>query len=165
MPGYRAHLGFAGFWYCVLLCMLYQLYVPSIALIFELALCTLFGSLCPDIDIKSKGQKYIYTFCFLAAIPLLCKHYFTIVAIMGWLLCIPIMVKHRGVFHDPFILNIVIAILWLIWYSHFPSTAKYFMLHVICFSIGMHSHIMLDYGIVNYCKKLNKIRKRSVFRH
>lgn len=165
MPGYKAHISFAVFWYCIILLIVYRLYHPPLIWLLELGLCITMGALFPDIDIKSKGQKYIYTLFFVAAIPLLCMQYYMIVALVGWLFFIPMMVKHRGIFHDPLYMNMLIAALWCVWYIHYPFIAKRYAWHVICFIIGMHSHIMLDYGVILFFKKLTKHRKKRVFRH
>jgi hypothetical protein len=165
MPGYKAHISFGILWYSIALLIVYKIYMPSIILMGELAVCIALGSLFPDIDIKSKGQKYMYTIFFITAIPLLYMHYFFIVAVGGWLLCIPMMVKHRGIFHDPLIMHMLIIVLWFLWYIHFSSTAKQYILHVLCFTLGMYSHVMLDYGIAHFFKKLIKTRKRRIFRH
>lgn len=161
MPGYKAHISFAGFWYCIVLFIVCRLYNPSTLFLLELAFCIMLGALFPDIDIKSKGQKYIYTGFFIGAIPLLFMKQYIIVAFAGWLCCIPMMVKHRGIFHDPLYMSFFILVGWYVLYLYYPVNAIQYIWHFICFIIGMHSHMVLDYGVMSYVKKLTKQKKKK----
>lgn len=160
MPGYKAHIGLAIFLYAIVFIIVSSVYKPSLLYLLELAFCTVLGALFPDVDIKSKGQKYIYTAFFIGAIPLLCMRYYMVTAFLGWLFVIPMIVKHRGVFHDPVYMSLLVFILWYMLYAYSPYYGRHFIVHYICFLIGMHSHMLLDYGIVYYVKKVVRRKKR-----
>jgi len=67
MPNYKGHLAGGVVTYCVVLCALVGT-APSFMTAGEWLLFTLAGALFPDIDIKSKGQKYFY----YLVLPFLC---------------------------------------------------------------------------------------------
>ena len=66
MSNYRGHLIGACIVYSVIIFVL-SFHTKSFITLTEWLLCTLLGSLFPDIDTKSKGQKLFYRFTFLIA--------------------------------------------------------------------------------------------------
>jgi len=101
MPNYRVHL-FGGFVaYVVLFSCVARLLHPSFLTACEWLLFTLAGALFPDIDIKSKGQKYFYHFIFLLFIVLAIKKRYTMITFCSFIILIPLLVRHRGFFHSP----------------------------------------------------------------
>src|SRR5580704_7375184 len=98
MPGYRAHLVVGFLTYLPVAYWLTPYQSSPFIMMLGLLFC-LMGSLFPDIDIKSKGQKLFYTLIFLLLLFLLYfKMYcvFIIVALLGG---IPLLVGHRTIFH------------------------------------------------------------------
>lgn len=146
MPNYKGHLvgGMVGFALVVFLCSLHV--APCMTLV-EWLLCVCAGSLFPDIDTKSKGQKLFYLLLTVALLVFIVRRQFKIVAGIALVCMLPLLSKHRGIFHHFwFILAIVfIAVLYLVtWY---PAAATRIIYDAAFFILGVMSHLYLDVGI------------------
>lgn len=64
------------------------------------ALCIL-GAMIPDIDIKSKSQRVIYTLLITIDVVLVLFMYYKEAAILGLFAMFPNILKHRGQTHSP----------------------------------------------------------------
>lgn len=162
MGGYRAHLSFSTCVFFLLLIIFFAKSGPSLLLVGELFCVTLLGSLFPDVDIKSKGQKFMYTALFICMIPSIIQGNFMLVALILWISLIPMMVRHRGIFHDPLYVTFFISCIWYVLSIYRNDFAQKIFLHTIFFIIGAQSHLLLDYGLAYYAKKLFRfpIKKR-----
>ena len=146
MANYKGHLfgGFAVFLMLMPFCINYLHTLTAYGISLG---ATLLGALFPDIDIKSKGQKLFY----ISIIPL-----FVLFCIRdSWIACfvlsliafIPLVVKHRGIFHNFwFIITCVIAISLLFANQH-PNYQQLIQLAALFFAAGVVSHLWLDFGI------------------
>lgn len=144
MAHYRGHLwgGFIAFALVVMFAIPH--YHPSAITMFEWLLFAIAGSLFPDVDIKSKGQYYFYRLVLLLFILLGLMHQYRTLAIISILSLTPLLVKHRGIFHQ---LWFVIAIPIAIWYFvslQFPLLNGAVLMNVIFFIAGAISHLVLD---------------------
>lgn len=99
MPGYRGHLVGGGVAFVCTLLPASLLVSISPILAAEWLICSLAGSLFPDIDIKSKGQKYFYYVIMIWILLLFSYGYYTQVAWSSVLSITPMLSKHRGIFH------------------------------------------------------------------
>jgi hypothetical protein len=63
-------------------------------------LCVL-ASMFPDVDIKSKSQRVIFSILIIADLILILFRYYRPAAIIGFLAMIPGVLKHRGQLHSP----------------------------------------------------------------
>jgi energy-converting hydrogenase Eha subunit A len=63
------------------------------------ALCIL-GAMFPDIDVKSKSQRIIYSILVPADLILILFHYYREAAIIGFFGILPNILKHRGQLHS-----------------------------------------------------------------
>lgn len=152
MPGYKGHCTGALILYALILYISYAFLRPSYIYIIELGICTLIGALFPDIDIKSKGQKYFY-WIFVLCLILLCLHQaFVIAALCSILFLTPMLVRHRGIFHNPWFLIIGPFCCWLIMMIYSPVIARKMQYHLLFFVIGALSHIWLDIGTKRFIK-------------
>jgi len=154
MPGYRKHLT-VGF--CVYVMGIWALRMSghqhSIATGVEWLLCCLAGSLFPDIDVKSKGQYYFYGILLLVLIALTaCKSY-VMVACLSITSYVPLLVRHRGVFHNPLFITTLSAVMWCIACTNCPRYAHVLSLDIVFFVAGALSHIWLDIGLSNGLRK------------
>ena len=154
MPNYKGHLvgGMAA--YGLLLCTLLALVKPSLLTASEWLLFALAGSLFPDIDIKSKGQKYFYYFILLVFIVLVVGKRFEAMACCGFIVIWPMLVNHRGIFHNPWFVVIMPLVLWIIISSIIPGVSQQFFFDILFFIVGAVSHIWLDFGTGQMLKKL-----------
>ncbi len=147
MPGYKQHL-VGGF--CVYSILLYLLRFSCPVSCFkaiELLICCLAGSLFPDIDIKSRGQNYFYSFILLALLFCLLykKHQVGIsVSIVSF---VPLLVRHRGLCHRLwFIIGIPLTV-WLLCHVYQPFYAQFYWYNTLFFIAGAISHLWLDLGL------------------
>ena len=70
----------------------------------ELLICfglCLIGAMFPDVDIKSKSQRIIYSILIPIDLILILFTYYRAAAILGFFAIIPNTFKHRGVTHSP----------------------------------------------------------------
>jgi hypothetical protein len=147
MPGYKGHLTGGFILFLSLLLVVRHFYHPSICTIIEWLLCTLLGSLFPDIDVKSKGQKWFYWFLFLLFICLFVWRCYFILSLLGIISLLPMLVKHRGLFHKSwFILLLGAGVLILIAMTapRYLSAATF---DIFFFLVGALSHLWLDLGL------------------
>ena len=82
MPGYKGHLVGGAVAYGVTVYLLRSLNPTAITLV-EWFVCTLAGALFPDVDTKSKGQKYFYSVLWMVHLGLFFFEKFKLVAIAG----------------------------------------------------------------------------------
>ncbi len=114
--------------------------------------CALLGSLFPDIDTKSKGQGIFYTFlagCLLTAFLAKQKTLFIALAFLSFL---PILSRHRGIFHNPWAITAVGTVALLMAPRTFQSKAMVW--NVIFFIVGAFSHVILDIGFRGFWKRV-----------
>lgn len=147
MPNYKGHLAGGFIVYLLLLCGLFIARMPSLLTAIEWLFFTLAGALFPDIDIKSKGQKYFYHVALFAFIVLAAQQRFEIITCCSFLVLSPMLVRHRGIFHHPLF---VIAVPLLFWACCAlvltPSASRRLLWDAIFFIAGALSHIWLDVG-------------------
>lgn len=108
---------------------------------------TLLGSLFPDIDTKSKGQKIFYKILFVMALYLIIKKRFLALAMISLLSFIPLVVPHRGICHRLwFVIGVPLS---LVVYCHFyfPAYAVLIFWDAFFFALGAISHLWLDMGL------------------
>ncbi len=114
----------------------------------EWLIMTLLGSLFPDIDTKSKGQKlFAYGVCGAT----LLAWYYGNLYLLGYLLVgllVPLLCNHRGMFHKLWFIVLVVggAAWWLI--SAYPSSTERITMDAAFFFLGAFSHLLLDVGPV-----------------
>lgn len=146
MPGYKGHLigGVAA--YTILFLLIPErdisMYTATKWLFFSLA-----GSLFPDIDTKSKGQKLFYWIIFFFFIVAITQQNFVACTVMGIIAIVPLLVKHRGLFHSLwFVVGCPLGVAILI-AAYFPGLSELLFLDTTFFIFGALSHLLLDFGI------------------
>ncbi|MBM3894457.1 hypothetical protein FJ366_02580 [Candidatus Dependentiae bacterium] len=153
MPGYRGHLigGTAAF---VITRFLLIPVIGDASTVDAVYLAlTLLGSLFPDVDIKSKGQKIFYSLAFIIAAMAIAKRYWNCLSWLGLMCFIPLVLPHRGPMHNPYVL---IATPWVIssgLQGLFPHILKLSRFYHLFFITGALSHLVLDFGLKRTLKK------------
>ncbi len=150
MPGYRAHLACALFLYGgVLLIVGSMLNSWTIGLGGLIAMCA--GALFPDIDIKSKGQHYLYRMYALALVGVLCLYWLHGTQLwIDLIICIavvtiaPMLARHRGITHSPPFIMLLGLSAWIIGAGLYPAYTSPFFFYAACFVLGALSHVWLD---------------------
>ncbi len=152
MPGYRGHLigGAITFGLLSILCR------PPFSLIgqVELLLITCLGALFPDIDTKSRGQRYFYSLLGILFAVLFLHRQFLVISLLAFAGIVPLLVAHRGPFHSPKIICSIIVICALSISCTFSIQLRYLWWQGLYFFIGALSHLLLDYGIKRFVKKI-----------
>jgi len=145
MPGYRAHLvgGLAVYGITI---YLLRSYCGSAFIAAEWLLFALAGSLFPDIDTKSKGQMFLYQILLIILIVLAIQRKFLIMAFLSIAAVIPIIARHRGLFHQPWFVVGLPAITALAIALYAPAYKKVIMFDAIFFILGALSHLVMDFG-------------------
>lgn len=149
MPNYKGHLVggacvYAGFLY---LLTLFCIPTVSLSLAFEWLLCALAGALFPDIDVKSKGQKYFYWVIFGLALFLLLKRKIKIAVALTVFSLLPMLCKHRGIFHRAWFVVLLICTATVLLILNFPNCQRLIAFDALFFTIGALSHLWLDLGL------------------
>lgn len=146
MPNYKGHLagGIAIYAAIIGVC---TLHVKPCLTLLEWLSFTLLGALFPDIDTKSKGQKLFYTGIFIALIILFMQKKWYIASLVAPLALIPLLVNHRGIFHNLWFI-ILLAIIGIgISISLFPTAQNRIVCDALFFLGGAISHLALDRGM------------------
>lgn len=147
MPNYKSHIS-GGFLIFVLMSVLIvPRYHPSLFTMIEWLTCTMAGSLFPDIDTKSRGQRYFYILMILLIILFIASHRYTHLAVISTLSVVPLLVPHRGVFHRLWFVIIIPLIGWGVLVVYFPSLYTALFFDTIFFIAGAISHLWLDMGL------------------
>jgi len=145
MPGYKVHLA-AGAAVAAPMLYLLRFQASSFAITIVWFGCALAGSLFPDIDTTSKGQKWFYHILVLMLLGLLFLKRFVLFVIFTLMGMLPLVVNHRGLFHRFwFVVFVPLAVAFTFsWYSvlHFKDA----VLAASFFIAGALSHLLLDFG-------------------
>ncbi len=144
MPNYKSHLVGGITAYGIAMLMLSAVQKPHLAAAGEWFLCALAGSLFPDIDIKSKGQKLFYSILFFSCILLLLYDNAHIAAFLSVIACLPLLARHRGVFHQFWFVCTLSSIGAMFLYAWLPSCKTILWTDTLFFNAGVLSHIVLD---------------------
>jgi hypothetical protein len=154
MPNYKGHLVGGVAVYGLVLCGVIGMIKPTFLTAVEWLLFTLAGALFPDIDIKSKGQKYFYYVVFLFFVVLAVQRRFEMLACFSFIIISPLLVRHRGIFHSPWFVIAVSLFAWVVVSMVKPKIAQQFFYDILFFIAGALSHIWLDFGICHMTRKL-----------
>lgn len=147
MPSYKGHLAGGIFAYLLAIYFVLNNHSISLATGLELLLFTLAGALFPDVDIKSKGQKIFYWIAMLLALILLLYDHMQALTILIFICIIPLLVRHRGIFHRTWFVILVPLGSALLLCSYMPKCCTTIMFDMIFFVIGALSHLWLDLGL------------------
>lgn len=151
MPSYRVHLIGGLVTYLGVLQFIKDTNISGFVIVQGLLFCLL-GALFPDIDVKSKGQKIFYSMLLVLLIWLLYQRMYCLFVTMSFLGLIPILVRHRGIFHHIwFLFSMAVIMSWIVqaWCGTF---AKIMLYNCWFFFAGTVSHVLLD-RFVTGCKR------------
>jgi membrane-bound metal-dependent hydrolase YbcI (DUF457 family) len=143
MPGFRGHLIGGIVTYLAILQFIKSMNPPLSVIVSGFVFCII-GSLFPDIDIKSKGQKLFYSLCLVILCFFLYYERTDLFIGLSLLATVPLLVKHRGMFHQLwFLIFLSISTGFVVggFYANFSGWA---MKNALFFLAGAISHIALD---------------------
>ena len=145
MPNYKKHLVGGSVAYVILLFLLRST-KPSLITAGEWLIFSLAGSLFPDIDIKSRGQKYFYRIVMLLFILLSVQKQFELLAGCSILAIVPMLVRHRGIFHRWWFIILISMAIWTTISIATPALSRPVFFDLLFFIAGAISHLWLDLG-------------------
>lgn len=145
MPGYKGHLVGGLITYAVVAYMLKD-HNPSAYMAFEWCVFACAGSLFPDVDVKSKGQKWLYWFLCIGFFILLISRRYMLLGILSIIALVPMMVRHRGLFHKLWFIIAAPSTVAYIMAGYFPKYQTVIMYDTLFFVVGAVSHLWLDLG-------------------
>lgn len=146
MPNYTGHLAGGSIAFALALALIAPAQKLTLLTTIEWLLCALAGSLFPDIDIKSKGQKYFYLLILLGLIALLATNRITPFIIVSILALTPMLSKHRGIFHRTWFVVGLPLLVWQIVALEYPAMGQPLWFDTLFFIAGAISHLWLDMG-------------------
>ena len=143
MPSYKRHLALGM---GVYLLMIFIFMPPTLSLVrkIELALCTLIGSLFPDIDTKSKIQRFLYTIFFILLLWLGLQGRWYAAALLGTAICLPLLVHHRALFQSLSFIASLCGASYVACYVWAPNFCTLVGVDLVFFFVGAISHLWLD---------------------
>ena len=156
MASYKGHLiggtvAFGAVYYTTTRLLAHPPYPTKI--FFFALICCLLGSLFPDVDTKSLGQRLFYGLLTTAIIATIITQRWRPLAALSLVSVFPMLVHHRGIMHSIwFVLTVPLSIPLVIWYQN-PSFNQTAWLIYGYFVAGAISHLFLDYGVTNTFKR------------
>lgn len=162
MPGYKGHLVGGIIAFGLLFFGMISAIVPGAShlTIMEWLLFALAGSLFPDVDVKSKGQKYFYYVVLVCFIVLTMRQQLEMLTCFSFMVITPMLARHRGIFHSPRFVIIVPLLTWMMIAASMPQLATQFFFDTVFFITGALSHLWLDFGTRQFLSKLLGQRKK-----
>ena len=146
MSNYKGHLAAGIFVYLLSIYFIVNSHYVSLSTGLEWLLFCLAGSLFPDVDIKSKGQKIFYWIVLILGTILLFNKRGQALLTLGVLAIFPLLVHHRGTTHRLwFVIVVPIIVAWLAC-KYWPTCSTIIMYDTLFFIVGAISHLWLDFG-------------------
>ncbi|GMU19844.1 MAG: metal-dependent hydrolase [Candidatus Babeliales bacterium] len=147
MSNYKGHLAGGIFVYLLSIYFVVNSQIISFATALEWLLFCLLGSLFPDVDIKSKGQKIFYWIVLILGAILLFNKRGHALLILGVLAIFPLLVRHRGTTHRLWFVIVVPALVAWLACQYWPGCTSIIFYDTLFFIIGAISHLWLDFGL------------------
>lgn len=147
MPGFRGHLiGALTLFFSFVAVIVHFKLFPEISTMqlteWGISLCA--GALFPDVDTKSRGQQFFYlVLAIVMGVSLMRQRYVT-VAICGIVGLLPILVRHRTIFHNAKFVTAIVVFAAIAATVGYPSYASIIATNAVFFWVGIVSHLILD---------------------
>jgi len=148
MPGYKGHLlgGAAAGGILLSLLSCCDVVHPTLLCGVEWLLASFLGSLFPDIDIKSKGQKVFYWVLLGLFVYLYIGKKLMMLGLFSIIGITPMLVRHRGLFHKWWFVVLLPLLLAIVTGHYYPHYQYALLFDATFFVAGALSHLILDRG-------------------
>lgn len=143
MPSYRGHLIGGVLTYLGMLQFI-KYAQPNSPIVLQGFLFCLLGSLFPDIDVKSKGQKIFYMLVLIFLCYCLIQQRLDLFIAVSLLGLIPLLVRHRGLFHEIWFLLLLTFVSFICFKSCSKQDELLLLANSSFFFMGCLSHVVLD---------------------
>lgn len=168
MPNYQGHLLGGIVTYGITLAAIERFYpmiqFDSLQISIWLVMCLL-GSLFPDIDIKSRGQRIFYEVLFCATVCAILFQQWNLVISFCLASILPLISKHRGTIHSIWFIVFIPMLVPFAIVQYHPELRLGSIYCYAFFVAGALSHLILDFGIINLLKRtLFLAHKRRFFK-
>lgn len=143
---YKGHLvgGLASYFVIIILLSVLKV---NFGYYFLGLVAALAGSLFPDIDISSQGQKlFLKLLLLVLVLCLFLKASLAVIALLAFSL-LPIILPHRGLFHDFMFILFLTGIVGAFCIYSMPEKCDLIFSLLFFFLIGVLSHLVLDKGV------------------
>jgi membrane-bound metal-dependent hydrolase YbcI (DUF457 family) len=144
MPGYKGHIAGGAAAFAIVALVVSKTYPPSPITALQWFFLTILGALFPDVDIKSRGQGIFYRVVLLTLVIFYIKKQWHLFSAVSFLALTPLLVRHRGLFHNFWFVVLVPFALAYCCIEAFPHYQTLLMLNALFFAAGAISHIVLD---------------------
>lgn len=162
MPNYRGHLVGGVFTYLVMIAIATKTCFPislKINTLISWFIALLLGSLFPDIDVISVGQKFFFYFIFVTTVIVILLQEWNLLFFLGLAAFFPLCIRHRGIMHHPlFVITTPLLIPVAINYYQ-PAFFNGIIIITLFFIAGAMSHLILDFGLVKVIKLLCLLKR------
>lgn len=156
MPCYKTHLIAGGTTAALLFVLLPRFGLPvNLETSPLLFLCTLIGSLFPDIDTTSKIQRLLFIVLAISTLVAICYHHTTWLFLTATITALIPALYHRTITHNIWFLTALPALLLLYLVHQQPDCLLVGITYYIFFVSGCLSHVFLD-KITTSFKKIFK---------
>ncbi len=118
----------------------------------EWVLFALAGSLFPDVDIKSKGQKLFYRLIVALILISLYKNNINLAVYLALFSILPVLVRHRGLFHTVWFVIALPSAGAFLATSYFPLYRNALLYDASFFIVGALSHLIMDFGYKGFIR-------------
>jgi len=154
MPMYKEHLlgGFAAGAAGLFLVVNLSHYTIPILTAIQWLLCAFAGSLFPDVDTKSKGQKYFYQIMVVMILFALFKSHLDLAIYLALFSILPMLVRHRGLFHSIWFVVGLPLLAAVVAANYLPMHRYDLFYNAGFFIVGALSHLLMDFGIKGFLR-------------
>lgn len=132
--------------------------IQNLAVLGALMGATIFGSLFPDLDTKSIIQLWLYRVIVLGLIVLYVHKITTLLLVVPVALMIPMVVRHRGMFHQVWFLLLSALAIGTLLYRYTTFSYDSSVLIASSFLIGTCMHLILDFGCTTTVQKIIRLQ-------
>ncbi len=147
MPRYKTHLAFGFFSYLVFIYLSFILvhFCPTFLQIIGCFLCSILGSIFPDIDTTSKMQRLFFIFSSLVIFGSIVFRLWFLFFNLSFITVFVTLLKHRTITHNAWVLLGLSVLPILLGFLCCGNLVFDIFLGAFCFLIGAFSHILLDF--------------------
>lgn len=149
MPGYKAHTLGSLIIAILALGACNVFYQITAFKAFEWIGFAVIGGLFPDLDTKSFGQKWFYRIMLIVLAILFMLQRYYVLSILALLAFLPLIFKHRGVFHAPWFLAGITVFGTLTAAYYFPHYTYAAYADGAFFFLGTMIHLVMDRSFRN----------------